>query len=113
MTVDLEAARRCANIAFGHFKHARAPFPEWFRRHLLELADNTEGSARGTESTSHERELAYEKELIGSAEAARIIGCSGGYVRRLARTGSLDAVRSGRDWRFDPAEVIDYAERHR
>lgn len=50
---------------------------------------------------------------VGSAvsvqEAAALLGCSTGYVRRLARTGTLAARRIGaRAWAIDRAALDDY-----
>jgi excisionase family DNA binding protein len=48
---------------------------------------------------------------LGTGEAARIIGCTPGNVRDLARRGRLAATDTGTRWRFDSAAVTDYAAR--
>lgn len=40
---------------------------------------------------------------ISTAEAARLMGCSGSYVRRLARSGRVPARRLGAQWLITPA----------
>lgn len=45
---------------------------------------------------------------IGTAEAARILGCTERYVRMIA--ADLDGIRVGRTWVFNRSTVTEYAQ---
>jgi hypothetical protein len=65
------------------------------------------GVASDTELRSSAIEL-RDEDWIGTAEAARIIGCSAGYVRRIAdRLGGQRA--SERCWVYQRSAVSEYA----
>jgi excisionase family DNA binding protein len=42
---------------------------------------------------------------VSVAEAAEWLGRSVGWVRARCRSGQLPAMKLGRDWRIDPADV--------
>ncbi|MFG1839111.1 helix-turn-helix domain-containing protein [Micromonospora sp. NPDC049175] len=46
---------------------------------------------------------------VTSGEAARTLRVSDSYVRRLCRTGALEAQRSGTEWHIDPDSLAAYA----
>jgi excisionase family DNA binding protein len=46
-------------------------------------------------------------------EAARILGTSADVLRQAIARGSLAAVKHGRDWWVEPAEVDRYRLQHR
>lgn len=46
--------------------------------------------------------------VLGMREAAARLGCSAEYVRRLARTGRLQARRVGAVWVVDPEDLDAY-----
>lgn len=50
-------------------------------------------------------------DLIASAEAAAILGCTAANVRDLARRGRLPRYRAGRGWVYPARSVIALAER--
>ncbi|WP_194786762.1 helix-turn-helix domain-containing protein [Mycobacteroides abscessus] len=50
-------------------------------------------------------------DLLDSAEAATILGCTPANVRDLARRGRLAAHRAGRGWVYPARAVIALAER--
>lgn len=50
-------------------------------------------------------------DLLGAAEAARIIGCTTANVRYLRQHGHLPAHRAGSRWLYPAATVVEYAER--
>jgi hypothetical protein len=57
---------------------------------------------------------ASERVMVTVAEAAGMIGCSDGWVRRLARVGVLDGRRAPRNvWEISRASVTGYAEERR
>jgi excisionase family DNA binding protein len=67
----------------------------------------------GTEQSSASRTSLAGADSVGDAvsvsEAAARLGCSAGYVRRLARAGTIRARRIGaRAWAIDPAALEDY-----
>jgi hypothetical protein len=64
-------------------------------------------SDTGTEFSSNPEELDID-DLIGSTEAAALLGCTARHVWNL-RT-DLDAARRGRNWLYSRRRVIAYAE---
>lgn len=74
---------------------------------LFDLASLTSGgSASGHESQSAEAQSGLR--LIGTVEAAHLLGQSSRQVRRLA--ADLDGQKIGRDWYFNYDTVIEYAK---
>jgi len=51
-----------------------------------------------------------EERLISLKEAAARSGLSAGFLRRLCRTGRIDAVKIGRDWVTTWRAVTEYLE---
>lgn len=47
-------------------------------------------------------------DLIGVAEAARLIGCATTRVRQLLASGDLTGQKNGRDWVIRRADVLAY-----
>ncbi len=105
---EVEAA--CFGVA-GYVRHmtkciGRPVNPEVLRLlRRLEL----ERSVGGSESDGEPEE--FEVELIGTEEAATILGCTTRNVRLLAR--DLDGRKCGREWIFQRQEVIAYEEARR
>lgn len=50
-------------------------------------------------------------DLVDSAEAARILGCTAANVRDLARRGRIPRHRAGRGWVYPAASVVALAEK--
>ncbi|MFJ5046395.1 helix-turn-helix domain-containing protein [Streptomyces sp. NPDC088719] len=72
----------------------------WALALAAERAEEREGSVSGT---SAERPVSVE---ISTAEAARELGCSEGYVRRLARAGRLRGRKVGPVWLVAEAAIV-------
>ncbi|MYX15440.1 excisionase family DNA-binding protein [Streptomyces sp. SID8374] len=72
----------------------------WALALAAERAEAEEGSAPGT---SADRPVSVE---ISTAEAARELGCSEGYVRRLARAGRLRGRKVGPVWLVAEAAIV-------
>ncbi|MFD3640682.1 helix-turn-helix domain-containing protein [Streptomyces griseus] len=72
----------------------------WALALAAEQAEAEEGSAPGTPA---ERPVSVE---ISTAEAARELGCSEGYVRRLARAGRLRGRKVGPVWLVAEAAIV-------
>ncbi|MGQ4355265.1 helix-turn-helix domain-containing protein [Streptomyces drozdowiczii] len=72
----------------------------WALKAAAEREEAEEGSAPGTPV---ERPVSVE---IGIAEAALELGCSEGYVRRLARAGRLRGRKVGRVWLVTEAAIV-------
>ncbi|MGW6462583.1 helix-turn-helix domain-containing protein [Streptomyces rubiginosohelvolus] len=72
----------------------------WALALAAEQAEEGEGSACGTPA---ERPVSVE---ISTAEAARELGCSEGYVRRLARAGRLRGRKVGPVWLVAEAAIV-------
>lgn len=101
--MDIGAARYCARITASLYRGRE--IPERIRAHLDWLS-----SDHGTESSAREPHSNHDDlDLIGVATAARILGVSQRYVRRIH--ADLDGVRiDGRFWIFDRAAVVAYAQ---
>ncbi|ARI56648.1 hypothetical protein A6E92_22190 [Streptomyces sp. S8] len=72
----------------------------WALALAAERAEAEEGSAPGTPA---ERPVSVE---ISTADAARELGCSEGYVRRLARAGRLQGRKVGPVWLVAEAAIV-------
>lgn len=72
----------------------------WALALAAERAEVAEGSVSGTPA---ERPVSVE---ISTAEAARELGCSEGYVRRLARAGRLRGRKVGPVWLVAEAAIV-------
>ncbi|WP_257132559.1 MULTISPECIES: helix-turn-helix domain-containing protein [unclassified Streptomyces] len=72
----------------------------WALALAAEQAEAEESSAPGTPA---ERPVSVE---ISTAEAARELGCSEGYVRRLARAGRLRGRKVGPVWLVTEAAIV-------
>lgn len=72
----------------------------WALALAAERAEAEESSGAGTVS---ERPVSME---MSTAAAARQLGCSEGYVRRLARSGRLQGRRLGPVWLVDEAAIV-------
>jgi hypothetical protein len=101
MDVDLKAALICARAFVAMFQ-PRTP-PRWAAEHLEHLERLAHGCRTATGSGAAQE----ESELIGTAEAAAILGCSGAYIRRIA--ADLDGRRIANAWLFDRKAVQEYA----
>lgn len=101
---DLRACRYVAAEVIRNRRHFQQPIPAWLRGLDRRLdAELRASSAHGTETEAGQQNL----EMVGTAEAARILECSTRWVRRIA--ADLDGQRTGRDWIFRRATVTEYA----
>lgn len=106
---DLRAAMYCAAEVIRGRRRTGVTVPSWLRQlesHLalaLALAD-TGGPENGVSACS--------EAMIGTGEAARILGLSPRRVREIV--SDLDGRRIGRkSWAFDPNTVREYAKAKR
>ena len=104
---DTERALYCVVELIEYRRRFGVPIPGWMLRlhQRFDLASLT--SPSGHETVCDEPQLNTEV-LIGSREAANILGLSTRHVRRLA--ADLDGERRGRDWWFKTSTVTEYAE---
>lgn len=100
--IDLGAARHCARIAASHYRHAGIELPSRLREHLRSLDNSFAEETKPVVGQAHS-----EHEFIDTAEAARILGCSPQYVRRIHT--DLDGQRIAGRWLFDRDTVTHYA----
>lgn len=100
---DLGTALRCARIVAALYQPRCSP-PRQIVDHLAHLETIAASSATGTKHVVEQQ----ESELIGTTEAAQILGCSTRYVRRIHAT--LDGNRIGNTWTFPREVVEDYAQ---
>lgn len=107
---ECEEALYCVAEVIDLRRRAGVPVPSWMRNleQLLNLASLTSGvSGRGHENVGGSERLVTDS-LIGSREAANILGLSTRQVRRLA--ADLDGQKcSGRNL-FRRSTVIEYAQ---
>lgn len=103
MTIDLRQAIQCAATEIRRYQAARLPLPERLKQHWQHLHNLADGSADGTESIAPQA----DSELIGTTEAAQILGCSARFIRRIAT--DLDGHRIEGQWIFNRKAVTDYA----
>ncbi|MGV0618171.1 hypothetical protein ABQE58_25085 [Mycolicibacterium elephantis] len=80
------------------------PVPAWLRS----LHHHLTSSVGGTDTAVPQRE---SSEAIDTAEAARILGCSTRYIRRIA--ADLDGQHVAGRWIFHRHTVTEYAEAKR
>jgi hypothetical protein len=100
--IDVGEALRCARYLLSAYGGRTPP------RRLVEHYRHLELLAAGCASATDETGAASQLELIGTAEAARLLGCTPAYVRRIAT--DLDGRRvSGNSWVFDRKAAEDYA----
>lgn len=102
--IDLTEALRCARLAIRLYQGR--PVPPRLAQHLNHLETLTAGSVPATDSVAGQTE---SEELIGTTEAARILGCSTSYVRRIHT--DLDGRQiTKHGWLFDRSKVEQYAQ---
>ncbi|MEU3835577.1 helix-turn-helix domain-containing protein [Streptomyces microflavus] len=70
---------------------------------LALAAERAEAEVSSASGTPAERPVSVE---ISTAEAARELGCSEGYVRRLARAGRLRGRKVGAVWLVAEAAIV-------
>ena len=100
---EVQLALRCARIVATTVFQNRTP-PRWLSDHLAQL----EALALGSASATKDQVGQAESKLIGTAEAARIIGCSESYIRRIR--ADLDGHQIAKNaWIFDRKQVEGYA----
>ncbi|MDO0975989.1 helix-turn-helix domain-containing protein [Mycolicibacterium frederiksbergense] len=88
-------------------------FIERLRRNAEKLAptqENTSLNARNVDLQQNSGHIA-QYDLVDSAEAARILGCTPANVRDLARRGRIPRHRAGRGWVYPAASVVALAEK--
>ena len=56
---------------------------------------------------------AWDRDLVDTAEAGRILGCGAHNIRDLRRRGALHGERVGRSWWFDRGEVLELRDARR
>ncbi|WP_141213961.1 helix-turn-helix domain-containing protein [Mycobacterium marinum] len=107
---ETEAALYCAMELIDRRRRAGVPVPSWMIRlaHRLDLTSAL--SPRGHEIDSGSESLESDL-LVGSREAADILGLSTRQVRRLAP--DLDGEAIGGRIVFKRSTVIEYAEGRR
>ncbi|MEU7628670.1 hypothetical protein AB0C34_01610 [Nocardia sp. NPDC049220] len=110
MFLDIDDARMLRYVVSEMIRHRQhyGPVPDVLRRMDARLAIELEllsGSDTGTPLTPSLSEL--KSESIGSAEVARMLGCSQRRVRYIAK--DLDGQLVGKAWVFDRAVVAEYA----
>lgn len=106
-SIDVAEALACARCRLELLRQSGIrPSPNLIAHYRqLELLVAT-GSAGATEPVAPQE----ESELIGTTEAAQILGCSTAYVRRPDVARSLGGRRiTGNSWIFDLHEVETYA----
>jgi len=101
--LDLEQALRCARLTVSLFQPHTPP------RRLLDHLSQLEQLASGCCDDATESEARQQQsDLIGTAEAAQILGCSPQYTRRIH--ADLDGRQIARNaWLFDREKVTEYA----
>jgi HNH endonuclease len=82
----------------------------------LALKDHRREAAQKRRAEKRESPLASPRQLTPdmlrtTVEAGRELGISGQRVRVLITTGRLPAIRQGRDWLIDPADLPTVAHR--
>ena len=104
MTIDLDlgAARHCARLAASCYGHANVEMPQRLKDHLDYLS--ALGSRHGTEYEGGQQES--NNDFIDADQAARTLGCSSRYVRRIA--ADLDGRKIAGRWIFDKKLVDQY-----
>lgn len=101
--MDIGAARYCAKLTAGFYRGRE--IPARIRAHIDWLS-----SDHGTEPAAPQPQLSHDDlDLIGVATAARILGVSQRYARRIH--ADLDGVRiDGNVWVFQRPTVVAYAQ---
>ncbi|GAA2776916.1 helix-turn-helix domain-containing protein [Mycolicibacterium pallens] len=96
-------------------RHPTPPLADFIARlqRVAKLAlsqENTPPSARKVDAQQDSSHIA-QYDLVGSREAASILGCTQSNVRDLARRGRLPRHRAGRGWVYPAASVVALAEK--
>lgn len=101
--LDIQLALRCARILSTSVFQNRTP-PRWLSDHIAQL----EALAAGSASATKDQVGQEESEMIGTAEAAQILGCSDSYLRRIR--ADLDGRQITKNaWVFNRKQVEEYA----
>lgn len=53
--------------------------------------------------------IGMDKEWVTTDQAARLSGYSTAYMRQLAQRGRVTAIKVGRDWLINRAELLQFA----
>lgn len=109
---DVERALFCVNEVVGSRLRADVPVPWWMWQlaNRLDLSSLTSGmSPSGHESDGGSEAL--ETSLIGTQEAANLLGLSTRHVRRLA--ADLDGENVRGRMVFKRSTVVEYAQEKR
>lgn len=101
---QFRAVRYCVAETVRRRLLCGAPVPAWLRK----LHQQLTSSVCGTDSTVPQQESI---EAIDTDEAAKILGCSTRYIRRIA--SDLDGQRIAGRWIFNRATVTEYADAKR
>jgi hypothetical protein len=106
---DIEGALYCVTELIDRRRRANVPVPDWMVR-IGRRFNQASLSASGHESDPVEQQLDTER-LIGTIEAATILGMSERQTRRIA--SDLDGEIVGQRWAFRLSTVEQYAEEKR
>jgi Helix-turn-helix domain len=113
---DLRVAHRNATAIIGSYQRRCRPIPADLQRHYdrlllaIRCMSAADGFADETNSGASEPQLTHE-DLLDAAEAAKIIGCSAQWVRRIHT--DLDGQNIGGRWLFPRSTIENYAEERR
>lgn len=94
--------RDCVVETVLHRQRTGAPIPQRVRDLLAYVSAG--GHQCGCDATQSEQ----HDDMIDTAAAATILGCTRRHIRRLA--ADLDGQQIGREWIFRRATVTEYAE---
>ncbi|WP_199253858.1 helix-turn-helix domain-containing protein [Mycolicibacterium mengxianglii] len=109
---EIEEALFCVNEVIGWRQRFHQPAPSWMVQLARRFNTASLMSDTGHETGCDEPELESEFLLIGSTEAAEILGLTTRHLGRLAR--DLDGEKISNRWLFNRNTVIEYAkEKHR
>lgn len=111
---DVLAAELLRSLAAGatalHDRDGSLPSPEvvglW--RDLLAARDRARNGTPASESAPPAPSMLDGQGMLTCRQAADRMGCDPSWIRSLARTGRIEAVRSGRDWLIDPQALDRY-----
>lgn len=103
--LDMDMVRFCARFVLRFYEKApAAAMPERLRLHILSLR---EGMFPGEPKSEGAAEQSGN-DLIGTPEAARILGCTRQHVRRLV--ADLDGQQVSGRWCFERDVVVAYRD---
>ncbi|WP_280471669.1 helix-turn-helix domain-containing protein [Nocardia cyriacigeorgica] len=105
---EIRAALYCASEVIRTRQQHAQPVPDWLRRHRAALTAAVEQSVTGQEASGAGSHSETAENLIGTREAAAILGCSKRQAQRLA--ADLDGWLVGGRWVFRRTDVDRYRQ---